>query len=116
MIVLYERGRFLPSSQTCCPIVHHGVVGTSFCAIQLSAWIARTLLFQSLVAYSSAVLLFDGLPCSTVNGGSHPICSLLGTNPVVEFAKLLCTKVATASQSLQSSWFAVISWRYCSTH
>src|SRR6266850_2816509 len=116
LIVPYERGRFFPSSQTCCPIVHHGVMGVSLFAVRLSAWIAKILLFQSLDACSSAMLLFVNLPCSAVSGGSHPISNSLGAKPVVEFAKLLWTKVATASQSLQSSWFAVTSHRYCSIH
>jgi len=78
-------------------------MGESFCAVRLITWIAKVLLFQSLDACSSAVLLFVDLLCSAVSGGSHPIRSSLGAKPVVEFAKLLWTKVATASQSLQSS-------------
>src|SRR6266850_7293293 len=103
LMVLYDRGRFFSSSQTCCPIVHCGIVGVSLFAIRLSAWIARILLFWSLDACSSAMLLFVDLPCSAVSGGSHLIRSSLGAKPVVEFAKLLWTNVATASQSLQSS-------------
>src|SRR6266850_661654 len=116
LIVPYKRGRFFPLSQTCCPIVHRGVMGVSLFAMWLSAWIARILLFQSLDACSSAVLLFVDSPCSVVKGGSHPIRSSLGVKPVVEFAELLWTKVVTASQSLQSSWFAVTRCRYCSIH
>src|SRR6266850_2788633 len=116
LIVPYGSRRFFPSSQTCCPIVQRGFVGTFLCAVQLIAWIARTLLFLRFVVCSSAVLLLDDWLCSKVNGGSHPIRSSLGAKPVVEFAELLWTRVATASQSLQSSWFDVIRQRYCSTH
>src|SRR6266850_1760858 len=116
LIVPYGSGRFFPSSQTCCPIVQRGFVGTSLCAVRLIAWIARTLLFLRFVACSSAVLLLDDWLCSKVSGGSHLIRSSLGAKPVVEFAKLLWTKVVTASQSLQSSWFAITRCRYCSIH
>ena len=49
----------------------------------------RILLFRSLVAYYSAMLLFNNLPCSAVSGGSYPMSSSLGMNLVVEFTKLL---------------------------
>src|SRR6267142_2732212 len=116
LIVPYGSERFLPSSQTCCPIVHRGVMGESLRAVWLIAWVVRILLFRRLVACFSAVMLLDNSPCSVVSGGSHPIRSSLGAKPVVEFAELLWTRVATASQSLQSSWFDVIRRRYCSTH
>ena len=64
-------------------------MGTSLFAIRLSAWIAKILLFWSLDACSSAVLLFINSPCSAVSGGSHPISSSLGAKPVVEFSELL---------------------------
>ena len=64
----------------------------------------------------SAFRLFDFIPCSSVNGGSQPMSNWLGGKPVVAFTELLCTKVATASQLLQSVWFAIMSCRYCSTH
>jgi hypothetical protein len=63
---------------------------------------ARALLFHKLSACCSAIRLFDFDPCSGISGGSQPTSSWLGGKPVVTFAKLLCTKVATASQSLQS--------------
>ena len=103
MIVPYGSGRFLPSSQTCCPIVHRGVVGVSLFANRLIAWVARILLFLRFVACSSAVSLLDDSPYSGVSGGSHPIRSSLGVKLVVEFAELLWTRVATTNQSLQSS-------------
>ena len=89
MIVLYKRGRFLPSSHTRCPIVHRGIVGASFCTVLLIAWIARILLCRSLVACPLAVMLLDSSPCSAINGGFHPIRSSLGVKPVMEFAELL---------------------------
>ena len=87
-----------------------------FCATLLRASIARVLLLCRCSTCCSAVRLFDFVPCSGVSGGSHPTSSWLGGKPVVAFAELLCTSVATASQSLQSDWFAAISHRYCSTH
>src|SRR6266850_1075181 len=103
LIVPYGSGRFFPSSQTCCPIVHRGVVGVPLFATRLIAWMARILLFLRFVACSSAISLLDDSPCSRVSGGSHPIRSSLGAKPVVAFAELLWTRVANGSQSLQSS-------------
>src|SRR6267142_4646344 len=103
LIVPYGSGRFFPSSQTCWPIVHRGIMGVPLFATRLIAWVVRILLFLRFVACSSAVLLLDDSPCSGIRGGSHPIRSSLGANPVVEFAELLWTRVAIGSQSLQSS-------------
>ena len=91
-------------------------VGVFFCATLLRASIVRVLLFCKFSKCCSAVRLFDIIPCSDVSGCSQPTSSWLGGKLVVAFAKLLCTWVATASQLLQSIWFAVMSHRYCSTN
>ena len=74
------------------------------------------LTFCRFSACCSTIRLFDFVPCSGISGSSHPISSWLGGKPVVAFAKLLCTNVATASQLLQSDWLVIIRHRYCSTH
>ena len=74
------------------------------------------LLFCKFSAYCSAMRLFDFVPCFSVSGGSQPMSNWLRGKLVIAFAKFLCTRVATASQSLQSVWFAIMSQRYYSTH
>src|SRR5580693_1868479 len=49
--------------------------------------------------YSSAVRFLDSDHCSTASGGSHPISSSLGVNPVVEFVLLLTPSFTHASGS-----------------
>jgi hypothetical protein len=101
-IVLYDRLRFFASSQTICPGFHCMSVGVFFCATLLRASIAKVLLFCKFSACCSAIRLFDFVSYPSVSGGSQPTSSWLGGKPVVAFAELLCTKVATASQLLQS--------------
>ena len=85
-----------------CATFNRASVGMFFFATLLRASIARVLLFHRFSACCSAIRLFDFTPYSGVSGGSQAMSNWLGGKPVVAFAKLLCTRVATASQLLQS--------------
>jgi hypothetical protein len=115
-IVPYDSVRFLALSQTFCPLTNLGVGVGCFCAVWLSAWVARVLHSPNCLTRCLARGLSDPSPCAGVAGGSQPISSWLGANPVVEFTELLCTRVAKASRLLHSLLFPDINRRYCSNH
>jgi hypothetical protein len=82
----------------------------------LSAWVAIILHSPNCLTHCSARGLSDPSPCTGVAGGSRPINSWLGAKLVVEFAKLLCTRVARGRRLLHSLLFPATNWRYCSSH
>jgi hypothetical protein len=102
LAMLYGSGRFFPSSHTSCPIVHQFRGVPPLWATLLSARMAISLLQCMLDRYSSTVWFFDSERCSADSGGSHPISSLFGAKPVVEFLLLLWTTVAIGSHLLHS--------------
>jgi hypothetical protein len=87
-----------------------------FCAALLSAWVAIILLSISHLTRCSTRGLSDPSPCVGLAGDSRPINSWLGASPVVEFAKLLCTRVAIDRRVLHSLSFPATNQRYCSSH
>jgi hypothetical protein len=115
-IVLYGSARFLALSQTFCPFVNLRVSVGCFCTAWLSAWVAIVLHSPNCLTHCLAKGLSDPSPCASIAGGSHLISNWLGVKLVVEFTKLLCTKVARGSRLLHSLSFPATNRRYCSSH